>query len=118
MDNKLKIILWNCRSINNKISEVKLLANTTDIFIITETWLKPEQPLHIKGFQTVRSNRISARGGGIAFLLRNHIRYNILDNHLQDTETNTIIVEITSLPQLLVIAGCYRPPDHILRYQT
>lgn len=39
MTSQIRLGLWNARSLKNKLSDVKILANEFDILCITETWL-------------------------------------------------------------------------------
>lgn len=40
----LKMCQWNCKGIRDKKFELERFANNWDIFMLMETFLKPEQP--------------------------------------------------------------------------
>ena len=82
----LCIVQLNIRGICSKQSQLKNLINTCvkdrspDIIIISETWLMPFSPeIKIPGYEFCHKDRKSKRGGGVALLLANNIRYKMLD---------------------------------------
>lgn len=67
----MSLKMCNCKGIRDKKFELEMFANNWDIFMLMETFLKPEQSAsHIKGYKTVHMDRINDKGGGIAFLIK------------------------------------------------
>ena len=59
------------------------IAELYDIIAVTETWLKPDTPsrlLAIEGYFLERLDRIDRVGGGVAFYIRDHLRYERLND--------------------------------------
>lgn len=59
------------------------MSKNIDIIILSETWINKGMFLNICGFDAIRKNRLSRKGGGVAVYLRNNIRYTTLD-HIQN----------------------------------
>ena len=70
--------LINCRSVKNKLTDLHYLLNTgsTDILVLTETWLDVSIPNSIVApngiYRVFRHDRASA-GGGVAILVKDCI---------------------------------------------
>lgn len=74
-----KIIQWNCQSIKSKRSELEFHSANYDAILLSETWLDDSiDNFKIKGFDTIRSDRILGKGGGVAILIRSNIKYQSL----------------------------------------
>ena len=90
----LHVLLFNARSIVNKLSELHFLLYCTnqDIFVITETWLHVDilsSLLDPKGLFTVlRRDRIGSRAGRVCVLVRKPLRVIGIDlgNEFDDLE--------------------------------
>lgn len=80
----LRILQWNARSVKPKTGDLINIANSYDIILLSETWLKPTQPnFNLTGFILLRKDSIDQQGGGIAIATRDNIpcsRINGLDN--------------------------------------
>ena len=92
---KLKLAHVNIRSCRNKEVEISLFLRENDIDIITlkETWLKNNFKFDIPNYNITRKDRASRQGGGVAILVRNDIKFDIIDtcsNLNTDNEAITI----------------------------
>ena len=78
---KLKLAHVNIRSCRNKEVEISLILKENDIDILTlnETWLKKNFKLDIPNYTITRNDRPSRQGGGVAILVRNDIKFDIID---------------------------------------
>lgn len=80
-------IQWNCRSINNKKSDLYYIINKFKPFIVSlqETWLKPQYNFKISGYSCLREDR-SDSYGGVAILVKHSIPFSHvpLPNHSTD----------------------------------
>lgn len=77
---EFKILQWNCQSICNKRQELEMRFGDYDILLLSETWLKPNTRWLLRGFDIIRFDRPNRQHGGAAVLVRNGIKYSILDN--------------------------------------
>ena len=75
MHNNIKILVWNCHSIYNKLSHFKdrLYASKPHVVCLTETWLKNNREPIFTNYTNYLVNRGTSMGGGIAILIRNDI---------------------------------------------
>lgn len=65
----LSIVQWNCRSLNNKLTELHLLIDEEkpDIIALNETWLKNGASLRLPGYKCTRKDRDGYGGVLLAF---------------------------------------------------
>ena len=78
---KLKLAHVNIRSCRNKEVEISLFLKENDIDIPTlnETWLKSNFKLDIPNYTITCRGRPRRHGGGVAILVRNDIKLDIID---------------------------------------
>lgn len=79
----LKVFQWNANGIRNKIIEFYdfILRNGADVVCLNETFLKPEIKLHSNPkFSIIRLDRLSNSKGGIAILVKKHIKYDAMQH--------------------------------------
>lgn len=106
------IYMHNIRSLKNKFEEIEAIPNIykqTDILALTETWLRPaeEQLYQIENYNSVYNSR-NSKGGGIAFYIKENIKYKILMNKtIEKIEIITILIENANLSVTLI----YKPPQ-------
>lgn len=113
MDNNLSLNIcqWNCRGVRGKIFELEQFANNWDIFMLIETFLKPEQhSFQIRGFNTVRFDRIMGRGGGIAILVKNNLIFETIELDFNSETLEMGAISISTNRGNLAIVACYRAP--------
>ena len=97
---KLKLAHVNIRSCRNKEVEISLILKENDIDILTlnEPWLKNNFKLDIPNYTIARKDRPSRQRGGVAILVRNDIKFDIIDtcsNFNTDNEAITIRLKNT-----------------------
>lgn len=110
--NCIKIAQHNIQSINNKKPLVKsfLFDNNIDIYLMNETWLKKSDMCKLTGYNFI--GKCSNNGyGGVGILLRDSLRYKILDTTFyQDIQSTAVSIETISGP--LSILCVYCPPKN------
>ena len=82
-----------------------------DILILNETWLKSNFKLDIPNYTITRKGRPSRQGGGVAIIVRNDIKFDIIDmcsNINTDNEAITILLKNTQ--DLISISTIFIPP--------
>lgn len=115
----IEIVQWNCQSIRLKVPEIEFRRKDIDIFAISETRLKLNDPLFIKGYDVIRRDRIDHPGGGVAILINNKLKYQILANlyncqgHLE-----MCAIELQCQNPKLIIVSVYRAPDKHIQTNT
>ena len=111
----LRVLSWNCRSINNKVTELTTLSCNYDIIVLIETWLNAGTQLNIPNFSIIRKDRQHRNGGGLAILVRFGLSWHTADNTAQEfLSAETLSIKVTSLKKPLTLLACYRPPSHNL----
>ena len=121
-----KIVQINCRSILNKIDELRYQYEGIDILICSETWLNdqiPDYMVEIPGMYLFRWDRQNGsingvskmRGGGLLCYISKKLQ---LDCHvLADSTITTCDIEMLTLRcvysygKVINIVSLYRPPD-------
>lgn len=76
----MKILQWNCQSLRSKRAELEKRSIDYDIILLSETWLGVDDRFLLRGFDVVHLGRTDRRGGGVAVIVRNGIKYKIIDN--------------------------------------
>lgn len=84
IQNDIRILQWNCRSISNKIGALcKLIhIHKIDVVLLQETFLSDKKIIKINDFDIIRADR-NSQGGGVAIAIKNIWRYkklNIISN--------------------------------------
>ena len=119
--NEKLIIHYNCRSIENKLDELKeIIAEKKPILVLlTETWLNETHPknyLKIPGYKSVRKDRSEhikqhygkTGGGGIALIYQEHLQVKIHDKLNTETdEAMWFTAKINKINHLFCLI--YRP---------
>ena len=115
----LKILSTNARSLVPKITELRIVANSTkpDIIAVTETWLTesvPDAVLSFPGYNTVvRTDRPSCqqkRGGGVCLLIADSLQ--VRQRRDLQVWPESVWIELTSQSDRPTVIGCvYRPPS-------
>lgn len=79
--------------------------------MLMETFLKPEQPaFHIKGYKTVHMDRINDKGGGIAFLIKKGLIYDIIDLKFKQEAIEAVTLSVSCSLGNITLVACYRSP--------
>jgi hypothetical protein len=58
IQNKIKIMQWNARSINNKIPELQNNCNVHDILLLAEMWLSCKDTFFLKSLNLIRRKEL------------------------------------------------------------
>ena len=110
----LHFIHLNVRSLLPKLSELKVIANSTRAAVIgiTESWLDSsvqDSEVEIPGYVIVRNDR-RRDGGGVCLYIRNDLAFNPRSD-VNKSDTESLWIEIL-LPKTrpILIGVCYRPP--------
>ena len=66
------ILFWNCQGIRPKRKELELYLkeNVIDVIVLNETFLSKKHNFKIPGHDTIRNDRSTGQGGGVAFLVK------------------------------------------------
>lgn len=92
----LKLVYWNAQSIKNKLFETMDFIDSikTDIFVVTESWLKAKDKFFHLNYLVYRKDREGATVGGVAICLRKNIKHSVVpDIKTQIIETISIKIE-------------------------
>lgn len=115
--NPFNLMHINCRSLYNKINEIKLLTNMfkLNVLAMTETWLEEEiaNLILIPEYTLIHKSRNSSkRGGGVGFLVSNEINYQTIDLEIPEISTFEfqVIKILTAKSQHIFLICIYRPP--------
>ena len=84
----LNLSVWNAQSVGNKANDISEYVITHDILCLTETWMKPDDPVVIKkmsppGYAFIYTLRVYASGdshGGIGILYKTQIGLCLMSN--------------------------------------
>ena len=109
------ILFWNCQGIRSKRKELELYLkeNVIDIIALNETFLNKKHNFKIPGYDTIRNDRSTGQGGGVAIL----VKYGLIVNKeygnndfniITDNEALAIELEISN-NQNLTLATIYCP---------
>ena len=73
---QFKMISWNCHSIYNKLShlKVKVYSSHPHVVCLCETWIKNDRLPKFINYKTYYVNRPASSGGGIAILVRSDLQ--------------------------------------------
>jgi exonuclease III len=117
---KLKIIHWNCNSINNKFEEFKyfLTKHSPDIMTLNETKINNFKANNLfnqlNNYKFIHRQRNEKNGaGGVAFIIKDYIQF---ENYelFNDLNIELLTIKITINKKELLIISHYNPPDQVL----
>ena len=122
MDNKnhflkassLRILYWNARSLLPRQQEIEAVAPTTDIIMITESWLTPKSQFHLPGFITYRKDREGMKGGGLAIFIRKTLAFREIKVKTPDISIELCGIHINNVNPSIDLFLCYRSPGFSL----
>ena len=118
MQEELKIIQWNCKSVHatGRYSELRVLLflNQPHIACISETWLNVNKKnVNITGYKTFRKDRPTGNAGGLMFLIREDLSF----NHFNVNNISNIIeaqaIEISLGRDSVKLLHIYNPVNKI-----
>lgn len=115
--NTLKILYMNARSIKNKHEELTHILKSTKsnihIVCIVETWVNngEQEYFGFDGYNSLFACRPNKKGGGAAILIKNDIKYEIVNTY-SDDENSFIAAKVQLNNKHWTITNIYRPPNH------
>ena len=111
----LNLMFWNCQGARPKRKELELYLkeNEFDIVALNETFLTKKTNFKIHGYDMIKSDRSTGRGGGVAFLVKHGLvvnkEYRNTDfNIITDNEALVIDIDLSN-NQNLTLATIYCP---------
>jgi Reverse transcriptase (RNA-dependent DNA polymerase)/Endonuclease-reverse transcriptase len=115
-----KIISINAQSLANidhaNILRHLLIDSCVDLAAISETWLSSKHPdkiCAVQGYNLVRNDREGLRGGGVALLIKQNIKFKVLSSSPSLFDPNNIefiCCEINFENSNLLVIALYRRP--------
>jgi len=109
----LILLQWNARSLVSNGQEFKKyidkLEEKPDVICIHETWLKSQLDFFIKGYNAIRRDRESGRGGGVMTFIQNGMSYKVIRIN---TEHESITVKVWTRGNIDII-NYYNPCGEI-----
>ena len=83
------ILFWNFQCIRPKRKglELYLKENVIHVIALNETFLSKKHNFKISGYDTIRNNRSTGQGGGVAFLVKNGL---VVTKEYKNDDFNTI----------------------------
>lgn len=115
----LNIINWNANGVLNKKIELGnfLRSTKTDIMVITETFLKPDNIFKINNYAIHRLDRTTGPKGGVAIVVRSDIAHSLGKNPVTKTiETIQINVNTRQGRSIRVIAAYHPGSNKNMKY--
>ena len=112
---EISIAVMNVRGIKGKIKSLEAIVQTqkTKIALITETHLKNNETINIKGYKWLGRNRTKQNGGGVGILINNELAGSTTqsDEVEGSTNTETLWIEVKTRPKPLHIGVFYGPQE-------
>lgn len=113
---KLKILSWNCHSLQNRVQELSHLLdqNPFHVILLQETWLNAKVTIKIPNYFCLRQDRKTDSRyphGGVAILIHNSLKSQF--NRVKFVELNSfesIFVHFSSSTFPFTIGSVYAPP--------
>ena len=114
---KLNLTHINIRSCRNEEVEIFLFLKENDIDILTlnKTWLKYNFKLDIPNYTITRKDRPIRQGVGVAILVRNDIKFDIVDTCSNiNTDNGAITIRLKNTEDETTVSAIYiRPASSI-----
>ncbi|GFU46373.1 putative RNA-directed DNA polymerase from transposon X-element, partial [Nephila pilipes] len=114
---QLRILSWNCNSIQHKFLEFQdfIKKIEQDIIALQETKLKPASTLHLPNFTTHRTDRTTHAGGGTALLVRNSLPHHATPLQTTKIEGTAVTLERRNKTSITIVSAYKSPLKPILR---
>ena len=98
----------NIRGMKGKINSLTEILHEHDpqLFILTETQLKSNTGINIKGYTLFSRIRVNGTGGGVAILVRNDMMKHVAP-HISDRNIELMWVSIRRKQQAPIFVGSY-----------
>jgi hypothetical protein len=110
----LKVLSWNCRSLQSKLQELKefLQNNFHHMVLLQETWLSPKISIHFPHYVAVRKDRGSSSRcphGGVLILVHESLNFRSTTfTTLENSEANFIRLHLDG--REIVVGSFYCSP--------
>lgn len=93
------ILQWNARSFRGKKVELSIIniIKNYDIILLTETWLKVNEPFHINNYNIVRKDWANHNSSGLTIAIKTNLTYEILEDifELKD-QIDTLAIRVNT----------------------
>ena len=111
----LRILEWNCRSIQNKIPELQsclaTLAKLPDILCLQETYSIRNIIPVLAGYKFIRKNRSNGKsGGGICICIKQSIPSSEVITPDSQNDIESMVIKVSDI----VILNVYNPPTNLI----
>lgn len=104
------ILQWNARSLLANGQEFKKIINdidvVPDIICIQESWLKPHLDFVLRGYCSVRCDRIGSQGGGCVTFIKDTLAYRRINI---PNEYECVVTDICSPRGNIKLVNFYNP---------
>lgn len=112
----ISLVLFNARSILNKLDALRTLVTTSDIdlLLVTETWLNADTPIDLislTGYHTFRANRLNRRGGGCLVYVKSPLKASPIGHPTLEAVADSVWLSVTLSDGPILIGCIYRPPN-------
>ena len=121
MKNTFNILFLNCKSLNCKLGEIKLLLylEKPAVFCFNETWMKKEYEPRFIGYSTIWKNRDDGYGG-VGILINNEYSYKEInlvafDGGVLEVQAINVMLESS---EMISIFNCYNPNEHVTIHEV
>lgn len=113
----IKIMTWNAQGIKHKIPELALFLqeHEVDIALIQETFLRPAGKLTIPNYKTVRTDRITRRGGSNAIIIKKTIPHDVIE--IPDFASDATFVMIRDGKRQVLVGSIYHSPESGISFE-
>ena len=119
--NDLLVMQLNVRGLCSKTDQIKRLVDNNpcnkppEVILLCETWLNEGSPnINILGYNLEKENRIGKKGGGVAVLIKENLKYKPrpdLRIKSENAQTETCFVELKGTEGNVILGSLYRPPN-------
>lgn len=113
----ISVLQWNARSLISNGQKFKKVIDFKDdkefkphVICIQETWLKSHLDFVIQGYISIRRDRQTCNGGGVAIFVRNEISHRVIE---VSDEYESIIVEVFLRGQSITVINYYNPCNRL-----
>ncbi|KAI2646629.1 RNA-directed DNA polymerase from mobile element jockey [Labeo rohita] len=106
----LVILQWNARSLIANGQEFKKyvpeLIDRPHVICVQETWLKPQLEFVMYGYTSIRKDRETGKGGGVATFIKNGIRYKLISKGI---DNESVVIRVWSGESSIKVVNFYNP---------
>lgn len=117
---RFSVLQWNVCSIKTRkiYLETLLFSNKIQIALLSETWLKTQEPFNIKGYDIIRCDRQDGYGGS-CILIKNGIKYSNIDcSRYFNQKLQIYAAKILVYDKYITFVSIYASPNHNINMIT